>query len=190
MDEGTVAYVFVPEPVEIVEETEEPEEEAKDDSLLITSETVIREAADGMSNVIYTASEDVEVKFLGVEGEWVKVETADGLTGYIFINDVNIEELLKDEETDAEATAEPTETVVERKVHIFTSRRPIMSIGEEIHLTSVLEGFTEDDVITYQWECDKGEGFEPVENGNGDSYSYPASIESLSWSWRLLVTVE
>ena len=190
LDEETIGYVFIPETVEPEEETEEAEEEVKDDSLLITSETIIREAADGMSNVIFTASEDVKVKFLGVEGEWVKIETADGLIGYIFINDVNIEEVLKNEETETEATEEPTETVSERKVHIFTSRRPIMSIGEEINLTSVLEGFAEDDIITYQWECDKGEGFEPVENGNGDSYSYPASIESLSWSWRLLVTVE
>ena len=62
-----------------------------------------------------------------------------------------------------------------------------MAVGEEIRLTSLLEGFKDCSAIKYQWECDKGEGFEKVEGGDGESFSYEATVESMSWSWRLLV---
>ena len=131
-----------------------------------------------MSDIIYTAAEDIYVKILSRENEdWIQVETKDGITGFVFHNDIPLEGEIED------APAEPT-----AKVLIFTSRRAIMDLGEEIKLTSVIEGMPEDVVLTYQWECDKGDGFEPVEGGNNDSYSYKASVESLSWSWRLVVS--
>ena len=75
----------------------------------------------------------------------------------------------------------------DKKVTIFSDHREIMRDGEPIHLTSLLEGFEDCIEIAYQWECDKGDGFEPVENGTGDSYTYEASLESMAWSWQLVV---
>ena len=61
------------------------------------------------------------------------------------------------------------------------------STSESITLTSLLEGFEDCIEIKYQWECDKGNGFEAVEGGNGDSYSYAATAESMTWNFRLAV---
>ena len=90
------------------------------------------------------------------------------------------------EETEPETTDEPV-PAVEKKVTIFTSRRTTMAMGEIITLTSKLEGFEDAETILYQWECDKGDGFEPVEGANDASCSYQATTETLSWGWRLTV---
>ena len=54
-------------------------------------------------------------------------------------------------------------------------------------LTSLLEGFEDCAAIKYQWECDKGDGFKPIDGANSDHYSYPATVETMSWSYRLTV---
>ena len=61
-----------------------------------------------------------------------------------------------------------------------------MSAGETVRLTSKVEGFDGYELM-YQWECDKGNGFQEVRGANSDSYSFEASAESLSWNWRLAV---
>ena len=53
-------------------------------------------------------------------------------------------------------------------------------------LSSKLEGFDGYEVF-YQWECDKGEGFEKVEDADQDFYMFNANVDSLSWNWRLTV---
>jgi hypothetical protein len=63
-----------------------------------------------------------------------------------------------------------------------------MKKGEPITLTSRLEGFEGIEHVTYQWHCDKGNGFEPVDGANSDSYTYYADHETLSWSWVLEVS--
>ena len=84
---------------------------------------------------------------------------------------------------------EPAEgiAVLEKKVTIFTSRRSVMEEGEEISLTSKLEGFEDCAEIRYIWKVDKGNGFEVVEGATGDTLTYTASIESLNWDWHLTV---
>jgi len=72
-------------------------------------------------------------------------------------------------------------------VNISTSRRPVMDLGEPIILTSQIENSEYYKNITYQWECDKGNGFEIVEDATESTYSYPATLESFSWSWRLII---
>lgn len=185
LDEETSGFIYIvkeelPEEVLDIETEEKGEEEQQ---LAVAADVVIRADADGMSEIILTAGEDEVVTLLSVEGDWVKVLTKDGDTGYIFRGDVQLESV---EENQAETPAVEDK----HKVLIFTSRRAVMELGEEIHLTSLLEGFEDNTEIKYQWECDKGSGFEPVEGANGDTYSYPANLETLTWSWRLVVEYE
>lgn len=74
-------------------------------------------------------------------------------------------------------------------VRIFADRKPIMHEGEIVHLTSVLTGFEWCEEIQYQWECDKNDelGFQPVSGATQDHYEFAATIETLSWAWRLVV---
>lgn len=82
---------------------------------------------------------------------------------------------------------EPTPTPVPKTVMIFCSRQPTMMTGDPVRLTSKLTGF-DGLSVSYQWQCDKGGGFEDVAGATGDSYTFPATSETLGWSWRLVVT--
>ena len=86
-----------------------------------------------------------------------------------------------DEATEAEETSAPPMSVT-----IFSSRRDVAVEGDTITLTSRVEGFDGYE-ITYQWECDQGDGFQPVEGANDDSYSFTMSANSLRWNWRLTI---
>ena len=81
----------------------------------------------------------------------------------------------------------PEKTVKTKSVQIFSSRSAVMKPGEVVILTSVLTGFEDCEEIIYQWECDMGDGFEPLEGANSDSYQFVASVETLSWGWKLTV---
>ena len=174
LDPETIGFVVKPE--EQPEDVDE-DEEVSDGKIAVTAGVNVRAAADGMSEIIYTFEEDSRVTVVSKEGDWLLIE-GDGVTGYIFAGDVKTDDEEKSSEDDG------------RKVTIFTSRRIVMPMGSDIELTSLLEGFEESDTITYQWECDKGQGFEPIGGANGDSYTYKASVESLTWDFRLNVTVE
>ena len=156
-----------------------------------------------MSVIINTIPKDAEVDILGVEGDWVLVET-EGEQGYIYAEDLEAQaeteeqpEETTEESEEPEETEETEETVEEAdevidtsnmKVTIFTSRRKVMKNGAPIILTSKLDGFEGIEQINYQWYCDKGNGFEPVDGANSDSYTYTANSETLSWSWLLEVS--
>jgi hypothetical protein len=148
-----------------------PEEEIV--TITTSGDTDMRVAPDGMSEIILTIPGGTELPVLAVEGDWVQVTYMEE-TGWIYRGNASD---LSEEET----------VYAPKKVTIFTSRRMQMNPGETIHLTSILEGFEDCEAIKYQWECDKGNGFEAVPDGNGDRYAYSASVESLSWSWRLIV---
>ena len=130
------------------------------------------------------------------------------------LSDANREELkryieMKEAEAKAESTSagepenssaeepaeEPEEEKQEEKPVIDTSkmslkiwddRRPSMDVGETVTLYSELHGF-EGINFSYRWQCNKGNGWEDVPGGNGATYSFNASVDSLSWSWRLLI---
>ena len=71
----------------------------------------------------------------------------------------------------------------EENVRILTSFTGVIGYGEQIDLSSEVDG----EVLSYQWECDKGQGFEKIEGANDPTYSFTATPESLSWNWRLTV---
>ncbi len=164
LPDGTQGYVLMP-----AEEEEEEEEKIP----MIKEKTPVRISADGMSLVLYTTEGEMEVTILEVNDDWYRVELADGTVGYIFKKDM--------------VNYEAPEEVIEKKVTIFSTIHPMMEVNEPITLTSYLEGFEDCVEITYQWECDKGNGFEPVEGANDDSYTYDATIESVAWNWQLVV---
>ena len=86
---------------------------------------------------------------------------------------------------EGEATEEPAEAV-EKKVTIFSSRKETVTNGERIYLTSLLEGF-DGLQVTYQWQADRGNGWENIEGADRDAYSFIATEETILYSWRLLV---
>lgn len=154
----------------------------------VNGDADIRLAANGLSEIIATIPDGTVVAVTGVEGDWVAV-SVDDVTGYIYIDSVlalwDVEGVLPE----PTQTPEPEPGVTPApnfKVTIFSSRRSVMTPGETVYLTSKLEGF-EGYEIRYQWQCDKGDGFEDVPDADGDTYSFSASVETLGYDWRLAV---
>ncbi len=115
---------------------------------------------------------------VAVDGDWATV-AVNGHLGYIYLADLQAWlDAVADEDAEAEM-----------KVTVFTSRRSVMHAGETVTLTGRLEGFEGLDV-TCQWERDihDGNGYQPIEGANADTYEFSASAETLSWDWRLTVT--
>lgn len=163
-------------------EVTEPTEAAAEGPVAV-GETDVRLEGDGLSEIFATIPDGTALTVLGVEGDWVKVEI-DGQIGYIYkdsVLGVEFEEPAAPEVDPADPEAAPA-----MKVTIFSSRRSVMSEGEPVYLTSKLEGF-EGYEIRYQWECDKGAGFENVEGANDATYSFEATAETLTYDWRLTV---
>lgn len=145
-------------------------------------EADVRVEANGMSDIFATLPDGTALTVLGVEGDWAIVEV-EGQTGYIYKDSVIGVEFAQPELPE---NADPVENL---KVTIFTSRRTVVAPGEEIYLTSKLEGF-EDYTVTYQWQYDRGNGFENIEGATGETYSYAASVETLAYDWRLVISYE
>lgn len=158
------------------------------EGLVVNNDADVRLEGDGLSEILVTITAETPVTVIGIEGDWIKVEV-DGVIGYVYIDDIagirDIEGLLP--ETTPAPTVEPGETPAPNfKITIFTTRRSVMMPGETITLTSKLEGFDGYETLL-QWECNKGNGYEAIEGANGDSYSYEANAETLSYDWRLTV---
>ena len=160
-----------------VDETITPEENADANE---GGEIAVRVSPSGMSEIIATIAAGEPVTAISIYGDWVQV-IVDGVEGYVYLDDIK-------ERVDIDALPE-TETedpTANFKVTIFSSRRSVMIPGELVYLTSKVEGF-DDYEISYQWQCDKGNGFEDVPGANADSYSFPASVETLGYDWRLAI---
>ena len=98
-------------------------------------------------------------------------------------------------ETPAEGTGEEDEIVgvaktPERSVMIRSSQGDVVTEGEIIYLTSKLKGFDGLD-IAYQWQVDRGDGagWVDVEGANRSKHMFVADKETITYSWRLIVTV-
>jgi len=165
---------------------EEPAEEIVEGPTAL-GDADVRIAADGLSEIFITLPEGTALVVLAVEGDWIKVDV-DGQIGYIYKDSVQglaVEEpeLPEDSETAGEPAAP------EMKVTIFSSRRTVMTPGETVYLTSKLEGF-EGYTVSYQWQCDRGNGLEDVPGANEATYAFEANAETLGYDWLLLVYFE
>ena len=156
----------------------------------------LREDANGMSPIIADLENDTEIVVVAVEGDWVRTIVGE-TEGFIYLDDIRAYLMPTEEEEEPAETEEPTEAEepaeeeaedpeANMKVTIFTSRKAVMAKGDVVRLTSKLEGF-EGYEIRYQWECDKGSGYEAVAGGNAESYSFTLDDETLTWRWRLTV---
>ena len=100
------------------------------------------------------------------------------------------------EETPAEETGEneggtaDTAGEPERIVTIRSSQGSVVTEGEIIYLTSKLKGFNGLD-IAYQWQVDRGDGagWVDVEGANRSKHMFVADKETITYSWRLIVSV-
>jgi len=95
------------------------------------------------------------------------------------------ETLTEAPEEEAFETPEPTPEI-KKEVLIHSSRKDVVTVGERIYLTSELIGFDGISVL-YQWQADRGRGWENVENANGPTYSFIATEETIKYTWRLVV---
>ena len=175
-----------PTPAPTAKPTKKPAPTAEPTPVPVTAlgDADVRLEADGMSEIFVTIPDGAELNILAVEGDWVKVEV-DGEIGYIYIDSVAGLVLPEPETTpDPEADEEP-----EFKVTIFSSRRTVMAPGETVTLSCKLEGF-EGYTVSYQWQYDRGNGFEDVPEATGETYSFEATVEMLAYDWSLLVYYE
>ena len=140
--------------------------------LLVLGQAKTRE----LTGQILDRTDGTPLVVLGVEGDWVQVSVND-LVGYVYIDSVDGVQPSQPEVEDP---------APEMKVTIFSSRRSEMALGETVYLTSRIEGF-ENYEIMYQWECDRGNGFEIISGANADSFAFEASVETLAYAWRLSV---
>ena len=158
-------------------------EELELESIVLPGAADVRVEADGLSPIFVTLEEGTEVKVIRQDGDWYEVIVGEEI-GYIYKDALNLPE--EEVEEPVEVEVEEILPEVEKKVTIFTSRRTVMTLGEPVYLTSKLEGFDGYE-IKLQWMRDSGEGFEPIEGANSETYEFEASAESLSWDWQLMV---
>lgn len=118
------------------------------------------------------------------EGETVETVEGEGAEGEQTAAPENGEQT-EVQEGEPEAEPEP-EPEIPKKVSIYSSRKDVVTEGERIYLTSYLEGF-DGLTVMYQWQVDRGNGWENVEGATRDSYSFIATKESILYSWRMIV---
>lgn len=158
---------------EVIPANDEEPEQVQPDVNMID----VREAADGRSAIILSIPEDEEVTIIAVEGQWYRVQVA-GVTGYIFGGDIAGDETHQIDTSGMSVT-------------VFSDAKVNMSIGDSVNLfirTTGLDGYR----LSYQWYVDKGDGygFVPVEGATGDTITFVATRETLSYDWQIVVDVE
>ena len=70
---------------------------------------------------------------------------------------------------------------------LVSSLGDTVSPGDPVTLTAVVEDAGILTGVRYIWEVDKGFGYEEVPDADSATYTFPATQESLSWTWRLSV---
>lgn len=91
---------------------------------------------------------------------------------------------------EGEVVGETETKAPERTVTIRSSQGDVVTEGEIIYLTSKLKGFDGLD-IAYQWQVDRGDGagWVDVEGANRSKHMFVADKETITYSWRLIVSV-
>ena len=70
----------------------------------------------------------------------------------------------------------------------MTTKSNVTKPGDTITLSSRLIGFEDVESVSYQWLCNKGNGFEKVSGATQAAYSYQADSASVNWQWKLEVS--
>ena len=153
---------LTPEDAEEAEEKEEAGAEGEASAEEASAET---EAAEEQENPAGETAETLEGQ--SAEGEQTAAPENGEQTGV----------------QEGEPEAEPE---IPKRVSIYSSRKDVITEGERIYLTSYLEGFDGLEVM-YQWQVDRGNGWENVEGATRDSYSFIATEQTILYSWRMIV---
>ena len=159
--------------VEEIEEDEESEE---------IEEFIEKELHEIEENAEDEASVSEEEESFEEEEEFITIEDYDTPLGLGYTQE-EMEEAAR-EQQEAQEKKINQENM---KVTIYTSRQDSTLPGEQITLSSQIEGFEDVSGMAYQWMADKGDGFEPVAGANENSYTFTADEENMGWNWRLMV---
>ena len=122
------------------------------------------------------------------EEEFITIEDYDTPLGLGYTQE-EMEEAAREQQEAQEKQEEQKKQINQEnmRVTIYTSRQDSTLPGEQITLSSQIEGFEDVSGMAYQWMADKGAGFEPVSGANGASYTFTADEENMGWNWRLMV---
>ena len=122
------------------------------------------------------------------EEEFITIEDYDTPLGLEYTQE-EMEEAAREQQEAQEKQEEQKKQINQEnmRVTIYTSRQDSTLPGEQITLSSQIEGFEDVSGMAYQWMADKGAGFEPVSGANGASYTFTADEENMGWNWRLMV---
>ena len=145
------------------------------------AETESLEDTESLDEIGTTNTEEIEF----VEESLVPSE-ADTLDEGKFA-DENVDDIEESVSEDPESTPVDEPAPEPKAVTILSSLGDDVSLGAPVTLTGVLEDAEEFTDIIYIWEVDKGNGYEPVPDADGPAYTFHATVESLSWNWRLSV---
>ena len=80
--------------------------------------------------------------------------------------------------------------ITELNVRLESSAGLIIWEGDTVVLTAVIEDRDENAQYVFEWEVDRGEGWEVISRGTEDSYSYTATAENMGWDWRVTVYLD
>ena len=146
------------------------------------AETESLEDTESLDEIGTTNTEEIEF----VEEESLVPSEADTLDEGKFA-DENVDDIEESVSEDPESTPVDEPAPEPKAVTILSSLGDDVSLGAPVTLTGVLEDAEEFTDIIYIWEVDKGNGYEPVPDADGPAYTFHATVESLSWNWRLSV---
>ena len=183
----------IPQDKEPEEEKQPPVEEEpepyREPLFLAKAKTgaVLRVLPDGMSPIVASTPGGTQLPVMWQSSDWYAVNVDVCVFGddclYAYKDDIEIPHMGQKKLNQAyDEREEPL-----KKVTIFSSQRVSSRVGDEITITSKLEGFDGYNV-TYIWKVDKGNGFEVVEGATDPEYTFTASAESFDWEWQLAVS--
>ncbi len=144
--------------------------QADENQMIAEKDLTLRAEPNGLSEIVATVPTGTQITVISEEGDWTLVKLLNGTEGYVYTKDINKTPVAEGE----------------MKATIFSDRRPVMTEGDIVTLTSRLEGFDGYELY-FIWEVDKGSGFEEIPDSNYPTYSFEATAETLSWGWRLEV---
>ena len=110
------------------------------------------------------------------------------ITGYVRLADMA---LYLEGAEEAEEPEEEKPAVRSIRLTSSLDGMKVVHPGQEVVLTAELEGFSEDDVYTVQWQASEdGKKFTDVEGADSLTWTYTISRENFGWTWALVLTLE
>ena len=99
------------------------------------------------------------------------------------------------EETDEEEPEEEAEEVEDAEdkaldINIWYEFDGDFNYGTKVIWKSSVDGLKDGQAAKYQWQVDKGNGWEDIDGANADTYEMIVDTENAGYTWRLVVDAE